>query len=291
MTKPQRNVRTLDSIAADIHRLEQGNIIDIGDLLVEAKAKECEHGGWLSWLWSEFEWSEDTAARYMRVAELAAKFRSVRNLKLARVTLYELVAKHKNHEDIPAIIAELEKHATKTRLRPDDARRVIDISIGRRRFGDLPEATLHQLVRLDSFPSYRNAPWYQQAIAALQERRPETDEEAQAIIEEVIADEAAQDDSAEDKAEDDEIEAILDGPPPDLTPPITPPEPQKLTGGTVWAGQGEFDGAISVLLAWSSKPAARFVGGMYSPEKLREVSDFVSAVARDKAKAQEKATA
>src|SRR5437763_6680995 len=115
----RKNERSLDMIADSLHRAERTNVIDIGDLLLEAKG-QCEHGQWLAWLSAEFTWSEDTAARYMKIATVAGKFRSLRNLNVATTTLYEL-ANHERGEELPAIIAELAKHATKTRLRPDEA--------------------------------------------------------------------------------------------------------------------------------------------------------------------------
>ena len=105
----RKNARPLDTIADDINRAGRGNIIDIGDLLLEAQA-QCEHGQWLGWLFAEFTWSVDTAARYMKVAKLAAKFRSLRNLKVSVTTMYEL-AYHEGEEDLPTIIEELAKHA------------------------------------------------------------------------------------------------------------------------------------------------------------------------------------
>src|SRR5665213_66127 len=101
----QENTRTLDVIADDINLLARGNIFDIGDLLIEAKA-QCEHGQWLAWLHAEFDWaSVDTAERYIKVAKLGAKFRTVRNLKLAATTLYRL-ADHENEDDLSAILKE-----------------------------------------------------------------------------------------------------------------------------------------------------------------------------------------
>jgi Protein of unknown function (DUF3102) len=49
MTTKRKNVRPLDEIADNLHKLERKNIIDIGDLLIEAKA-QCEYGQWLDWL-------------------------------------------------------------------------------------------------------------------------------------------------------------------------------------------------------------------------------------------------
>jgi hypothetical protein len=173
------NARSLDVIADDINKLERGNIFDIGDLLLEAKAHR-EHGQWLSWLRAEFEsYSVDTAERYIKVAKLSTRFRGVRNLKLAATTLYEL-ADHENEDDLQAIIEELAKHATKKRLKPLEAERVIKVGIGRRRFGDWPDATLVQLFEFDG-----DEAWYEKAVAALQECKPETDEAAQQIADKI----------------------------------------------------------------------------------------------------------
>src|SRR5260370_35459574 len=121
----RKNVRSLDTIAVNINQLERGNIIDIGDLLLEAKS-QCERGDWLKWLTCEFDWSVDTAERYMGVAALNAKFRSLRNLKIAATTLYALV--YQEQDDLPALIDELAKPASKTSLSPRDPRRLITIA-------------------------------------------------------------------------------------------------------------------------------------------------------------------
>ena len=165
-----------------------------------------------TWLNREFSWSTSTAERKMRVAELGAKFVSLTNLKLAATTLYRL-ADHENEDDLPAIIEELAKHATKTSLKPREAERVIKVGIGRRRFGDRPDATLVQLVELDQ---YSGETWYEKAVTALQERNPETDEGANSIINEI---EREHWDAEQLKAEEterrdevkDETEDILDG--------------------------------------------------------------------------------
>jgi hypothetical protein len=265
MTK-QKNVRSLDTIADNINQLQRGNIIEIGDLLLEAKA-QCEHGGWLNWLDIEFDWSVDTAERYMAIAELASKFRSVRNLKLAATTLYGLA--NRDEENLPAIIAELAKHSIKTRLAPRDAERIIKIGIGRHRFGDYPDVTLFHLTRLDRD---RGEPWYGKAVATLQKRKPETDEEANSIINEIEKEYDVL------YVAEQEAEAILDGAAPDLPPPTTPPEPQRLAADTAWVETGVFADAVTGLRELRAKPVARFVG-MFSPAELREVSEFLAAVA------------
>jgi ParB-like chromosome segregation protein Spo0J len=67
-----------------------GDIIEIGRRLSESK-KLCGHGNWSPWLSREFGWGDDTALRYMQVAELA-KSRNLRNLSLPISGLYLLAA-------------------------------------------------------------------------------------------------------------------------------------------------------------------------------------------------------
>ena len=267
----RKNVRSLDTIAVNINQLERGNIIDIGDLLLEAKS-QCERGDWLKWLTCEFDWSVDTAERYMGVAALNAKFRSLRNLKLAATTLYELVD-YEGEEDLPAIIEELAKHASKTRLSPRDARRVIKIGIGRRQYGDHPDATLVQLAELNGW----SHAWHEKAVAALLEREPDTDETASALVNAMAAQQKAEEAKIEDDAEQEEVESILDGAPPDLPPSITP-EPQKFGADTEWEGREPFADAVTTLLGLCTKPVGRF-GGRFSASELREVADFLLAIA------------
>jgi hypothetical protein len=277
----RKNVRPLNAIADNIHQLARGNIIDIGDLLLEAKS-QCERGDWLNWLHGEFEWSVDTAERYMKVAALNAKFRRLRNLKLAVTTLYELADYEEAEQgvpedqlDLPAIISELAKHASKTRLSPRDARRVIKIGIGRRQHGDHPDPTLVQLAELNR---WRQA-WHEKAVAALLEREPDTDDSASLLVSEVMAEQKAEEaEIKDDDAEQQEVESILDGAPPVLPPSITPPGPQKFGADTEWAGQESFADAVATLLDLRTKPVGRFVG-RFSPSELREVADFLLAIA------------
>jgi hypothetical protein len=284
MTSRRKNVRDLDTIADDIHKLERANIFDVGDLLIEAKA-QCAHGQWLEWIWSNFEYAESTAQRYMSAATLAGKCRMVRDLKIGASTIYALTGE--DEADLPAIVKELAKHANKARLAPRDAERVIKIGIGRQRFGDHPDATLLALLELSDIVG---EPWHEKVVAALQEIQPDADEAALAIINEVVAKHEAEEadfegDEFEDEAEQ-EANAILEGPPPDLPPPVTPPEPLKLGTNTVWAETDPFSRAVTDLLELRTKPIARFVG-VVSPTELREVADFLLAVAAaaEKAKA------
>jgi hypothetical protein len=267
----RKNVRPLDAIAEDINKLERKNIFDIGDLLLEARA-QCEPGQWLDWLDAEFDQSVDTAERYIKVAELTARLRKLRNLRLSKTTLYQL-ADHGDEEDLPSIIAELAKHATRKRLKPNDAERVIKIGISRRRFGDHPDATLVALVMADAF-CYRSC--YEKLIAALLELRPDTDEAANSIVEETWRADLEMHEEADDDG--DEADSILDGAPPVLPPPATPPRPQKLTADTDWVETDVFTDAVSTLRTLRAKPAARFIG-KFPPDDLDELASFLSAVA------------
>ena len=147
------NARSLERIADDVHRLDRASIIGIGDLLLEAKAS-CEHGESGQWLKQEFEWSNDTAERFMAVARLATRYRQLRELQLSRTTLYALLKK--DEKDSPTIVDELAKHATQSRLKASDAVAVMAIGRARGIFGDYPEATLKAL---DRILSARHAGW------------------------------------------------------------------------------------------------------------------------------------
>jgi hypothetical protein len=219
----------------------------------------------------------------MRVAKLGARFRNLRNLKLGATTLYWL-AGHVDEQDLLAVINELAKHAEAKRLPPREAEHVIQIGLGRRRFGDeVPDAALAQLAPLDG-----SRGWHKKAIAELRKHRPSDDEAASRIVDEVsgryFEAKTARDEAAwqallrkpaeEAKKEQKEQQSILDGDPPVLPPLITPPEPQKLGGGE----QEIFKIAVKQLRGLQTKPLATFAG-LCSPTELREVIDFLTDVA------------
>ena len=64
------------SLQADVQR----GIIEIGQELIAAK-KEIGHGGWGDWLKNEFDWTQQTANRFMRVAERFGKLNNVVQFK------------------------------------------------------------------------------------------------------------------------------------------------------------------------------------------------------------------
>lgn len=62
---------TLDARAERIRQLVKGiayNVAQIGFELIEAK-KQVRHGGWAQWLKENFQWTQQTAGNYMRIAE------------------------------------------------------------------------------------------------------------------------------------------------------------------------------------------------------------------------------
>jgi hypothetical protein len=212
----KRNTRTLDAIASDIYRVEKRSVIEIGELLLEARPL-CEHGQWIDWLEAN-GWSTSGADRYMKVAELAAQFSQLGNLRLSKSTLYELI--ECDEKALPAIIAELAKH--ESRLTPHDARGVIEIVIARRRFGNHPDATLRKL----TIVSDGGALWRPKAVAALKKQQPTTDEAADAIVDGFQQEYEATVRAALQAAAA-EADAILNGESPTLPPP-SPSQDQRL---------------------------------------------------------------
>jgi hypothetical protein len=177
-SEKRKNARSLDTIADEIHKFQRVNVFVVGDLLVEAKAA-CEHGEWLDWLDQHFGWSDSSAERYMNVARLGTQIPQLRNLKLAKTTLYALVEEH-GEDDLPSIIAELEKRATKKQLKPSDAKDVIEIAVLRREFGDLPEATLRALEETSG-----KGAWCAKAVEALKAEHPTTAAAADKVVNDI----------------------------------------------------------------------------------------------------------
>jgi hypothetical protein len=282
---------SLDDIAAKIHQVRRTSLFDIGALLLEAN-DQCEHGEWGEWLYDEFEWSADTADRYMKAAELASKFRKLRNLKLAKSTIYALA--DENEGDLPAVIAELTRHATKRQLRASDAEDVIAIGRARGRHGDFPDVTLREIAYLEAGGT-RGA---SQIIEALKAKKPESEEAAAAVIDAIAAalresdDDGGSDHDGNDdvdhgndevakQAEQDEANAILDGPSPRLPPPAstppasTPPASKELPPD---AFVSPFREAVESLKPLATKSVARFTGATASDDLIR-IADFLYAVA------------
>jgi hypothetical protein len=168
--------RDLDAIAADIHRSVRRGAFEIGEFLIEAW-EVCERGRWLDWLDGEFDMTERTAQNYMAAARLKEKYETVSYLPLPSRTIYELAA-DVDDPALPAVIAALVE-ATDGRSKPISvgvAEDVIRLARLRHEYGDYPEAALAAMAGVDG------EPWAAQAIAALKELRPITDEAAAAIF-------------------------------------------------------------------------------------------------------------
>jgi hypothetical protein len=213
--------RDLDAIAAEIHQLERSTVFEKGALLAEAQ-RACEHGAWLQWLDDEFEWSHDTAMNYIAAHELAAKFRTVRNLPIPSRVVYEL-ARDVDDPDLPAIIealAEVTKGESKS-ISVSEALTAIRIVKARREYGDYPPAALFAMSLVDSVLPEAEAA---QTIAALTEARPTTDEAAAEIVDKFRQatgdDDAGDDDAGDDDAggddagDDEQTDAEAEQPPP-----------------------------------------------------------------------------
>jgi hypothetical protein len=202
--------RDLDAIAAEIHQLERSTVFEKGALLAEAQ-RACEHGAWLR-LDDEFEWSHDTAMNYIAAHELAAKFRTVRNLPMPSRVVYEL-ARDVDDPDLPAIIealAEVTKGESKS-ISVSEALTAIRIVKARREYGDYPPAALFAMSLVDSVLPEAEAA---QTIAALKEARPTTDEAAAEIVDK-FRQATGDDDAGDDDAGDDEqTDAEAEQPPP-----------------------------------------------------------------------------
>jgi Protein of unknown function (DUF3102) len=106
-------------------------IIQIGKRLARVKPR-VGHGNWLTWLRKNFDWSDDTARRYIGLYELSrtAKFRSLRNLPLE--VLYALSRKDVSEEERNAIAESVETGArlslaeVEQRMRADPKRATIN---------------------------------------------------------------------------------------------------------------------------------------------------------------------
>jgi hypothetical protein len=284
MKKDDTPKRSLDDIAAKIHRAERASIFEIGALLLEAHER-CEHGKWREWLYDEFEWSEDTAANYIKAAKLAAKFRNFRNLKLTKSTIYALA--DEDESDLPAIITELEKHALKRHLKAEEAEDIIAIGRARGRHGDHPDATLRALDELDG---EWGLPWEAQAIERLKSENPTTDEAAETIVKAIAAAEDPStpstghedgghegddhhDDHHDEDHDKDEAKDLLDGPPP-LPPPSPQPTPSPREEGELAA----FKSAIEKLKQLMTKPAAKFKGAVAAND-VTQIANFLISIA------------
>jgi len=95
------------------------DIIDIGQKLIEVKAR-LGHGEFTPWLNTEFDWSWDTAKRFMRVAEVFQN-QQIADYQIAPSALYLLAAPSTPEDVRTDIIARAEQGETITHSATRDA--------------------------------------------------------------------------------------------------------------------------------------------------------------------------
>ena len=92
--KMKAGPRGLATIVTKIKRTFRDDICNIirrGELLQQA-TDQIEHGGWVTWLETNFNWDEEMAQRAMSVAKFAAKYDTVSALNLTKGVLYGLAS-------------------------------------------------------------------------------------------------------------------------------------------------------------------------------------------------------
>jgi Protein of unknown function (DUF3102) len=102
--------RSLEAIAAELSsalKREATDIIKIGGLLVEVKAR-LPHGEWLTWVTEHFPLSKSTVANYVNAYKFAIQIPNVGNLKIRPSALYMLASGIFNGKEIAVILKKAE---------------------------------------------------------------------------------------------------------------------------------------------------------------------------------------
>jgi hypothetical protein len=86
-----RDLATIVTTIKRTFRDDICNIIRRGELFQQAK-DQIEHGRWLMWVETNFNWDEQMAQRAMSVAKFAAKYDTVSALNLTKGVLYGLAS-------------------------------------------------------------------------------------------------------------------------------------------------------------------------------------------------------
>ena len=170
-----------EEIRGLIKRTAQG-ILDIGQKLLEIKEK-LGHGNFLSWLKTEFNWSEPSAQRFMQVAR---QFKSIdlMDLEIAPSALYilsapstpdsvrqEAVSRAKAGENITYTTAKEIKHQYQTDIAENKKERNVQVSVADKLSSQQSEI---KVARLDEEKELKPLP--EQEIIAVVPRQI-TDEE------------------------------------------------------------------------------------------------------------------
>jgi hypothetical protein len=224
--------RDIGIIAAELHIAVQRDAANVVAIgALLLEAKEVEHGDWLPWLAANFGGTARTAQNYMNAARFGARYEPGSHLKLRRKALSWLGA---NMDDCP--------------------RTVIDaiLKIAETEWVD-EECCAAKLNEYEWEETLRR--WREEAQA---ERHGDYAAQMARRREEHLREQA-------------EIDDILDGPPPGLTPP-----PLVVTDVLL----PPFDAAVASLAKLYTKSPAKFVGTTHTPERLQAIAEFLQAVAR-----------
>jgi hypothetical protein len=194
------NRRSLDVIAAEIHTLMRRDVFEIGALLAEAReGAPGEHGAWQEWL-EQFDFGYRTALNYLKAHDLHLKCEMVSLLKVPVTIIYgladDLGSGDLSEADLKAVVAALDKACKTKPLTVDEANDIIWLVRARRKWGDLPNATLNAIDEVEF------KPWAAAAIEELKQAGPETDEAADEIVKKHSVD-PTREESAEIEEEDD----------------------------------------------------------------------------------------
>jgi hypothetical protein len=181
--------RVIAKLTTEFHAFRRKNIFDEGDLLIKIKDACDKYGDWGKWLKNEYKDSRDTADRHISAARLAATFRTVRQLRVPARVIYDLALAYFDDEpagpdeysaeDVKVAIPALAKAdaASEKALTEMECWEVVARASLQAKWGKYPDATLSAL---DSIST--DAPWAKAAIAALQKKRPKTEEDAARIV-------------------------------------------------------------------------------------------------------------
>ena len=196
------------------------------------RKEQLDHGEWLPWLKKNFGSTNKTAENYMNAARFAAKFEIVSNLKLRPTALYRL---GRELDDPTGLY---NRQAIEAILKAAETRWI-------------------------------NADEARAIAKALQPPKPDR------AIEEIVAGPASEAIKAERAAAEQaaraEIDDIIDGSPPELSPASEPAVRDVILP--------PFDQAVATLAQLQTKPLGSFVATTHKPDKIRAISIFLQEVA------------
>jgi hypothetical protein len=287
MTTARRDLAHIETDLSDVLRVKTDNMLDIGDLLNEAKPL-VEHGQWLPWLRRHTALSARSAQQYMRAAAWADAIRTKWtddwrkcesdshlphfNLDFLSPKAIYLLASGKYGDDV--IVRVLKATAAERHISDIDVRAIAkggdkapilrEIAADAAAAAAAEEARLLTLAKAEGFETV-------EAWEAASEA--ETDAQADAVLAAERAQWAAK--HKAQQAELAEAEAILDGgPDPDLPPT---PEPVPVSSESVHVAT--FEKAIGQLRSIMTKPLRTFASANVSLDDIEQVTLFLQDVA------------